>query len=313
MPSLVRFELMDVKSQIRLRLKEAQIYQTHGLFGEAKTFYREAVELIRNNPDLANRQKLLGHIAKLLKKLNSEAEKIRASETSPELTELQHQVVKEEAFVSKDGKTDAATFQVAATLLGFGQFNKALHEFNSLLKSTSFRVPAAKNILRCQVAVASTDKAVKQYSNWLQNDRFPPEEIATLRSLLLGILKRKGIEAKLPELSVEVPDSSFEKTKEDFSDIISVMMSVVDSSQNTRTLDFDVSSQSGGVISVIVPREEDVLIDRLNVGSMLEEIRFFTPEAMFSDDCTVTSKTRINSGPKSGDWAIVMRLLHKHQ
>ena len=304
---------MDVKSQIRLRLKEAQIYQAHGLFGEAKTFYREAVELIRNHPDLANRQKLLVYVAKLLKKLHNEAEKIRVTETSPELTELQHQVVKEEAFVSKDGKTDEATFQVAATLLGFGQFNKALHEFNSLLKSASFRVPAAKNILRCQVAVSSTDKAVKQYHNWLQNDRFPPEDMATLRTFLLGILKRKGIEANLPEPSVRVRDTQLEKAKEDFSDIISVTMSVVDSSRNTKTFDFDVSSQSGGIISVIVPGEESALIDRLHVGSMLEEIRFFTPAAMFSDDCAITAKTRIDIGPKSGDWAIVMRLLHKHR
>ena len=89
------------------------------------------------------------------------------------------------------------------------------------------------------------------------------------------------------------------------------MMSVTDSSQNTRTFDLDVSSQSGGVISVIVPEEEHALIDRLNVGSILEEVRFFTPVAMFGDDCTITAKTRIETGPKSGNWTIVMRLLHK--
>ncbi len=300
---------MDITKQIQSLFNEAKVYQSQGLFVEAKEKYLETARLISESDRLKNKNELIATISNRLKALESDVKSFEKLGTSPRMSVKEQGVVKESLFLSKDKKTDSYALEVAAALLGFGQFDQAIREFEKLLKSDTLRVAAAKNIIRCHIAVSSLDSALSQYEEWLYSDFFPSDQLAKVHFFIKGILKRKGINRTIERREAATADKEIETEDETVLDIISVLITLDEGAEKGEGLALDVSSQNGSNISVIVSDQYQGFIDNLDVGSKLDDVQFFSPLAVLRGSGIVSGKTLINSGQKKGSYSIVIKML----
>jgi len=300
---------MDITKQIQSLFNEAKVYQSQSLFAEAKEKYIETARLIQKSERLKNKNKLITIISNRLKALENDVNSFEKLGASPRMSVKEQGVVKESLFISKDKKTDSYALEVAAALLGFGQFEQAIKEFEKLLKRDTLRVAAAKNIIRCHIAVSSLKSAVDQYQKWLEADFFPSDHLEKVRFLIEAILKRKGVNKTLPRREAPSAVKGTETEEETVLDIISVIITLDKGLQKEEGLGFDVSSQTGNIISVIVSDQDQGFIDNLEVGSRLDDVQFFSPIAVQRGSGIVSGKTLINSGQKKGSYSVVIKML----
>jgi tetratricopeptide (TPR) repeat protein len=308
---------MDIRRQIQIYFQEASIYQSHGLFVEAGRRYREVFELVKRADVIPNKSRLIDQIQKRVRVLQNDVSRIRVAEAAPRMSESQEAVVKE-LFHSKPMKTDAAKLEIASALLGFGQFESALREFNKLLKNEDFRVPAAKNIVRCMITLGSPEKAVQQYTLWLESGRFSAEDLENVRRFLEAVLRKRGEARDLPRAEVvpATPEAEAEEAtglgeaRDDLLDIISLVIPLTAGPLKGKELTMEASSQTGTTLSAIVDGKLPGLKDYLQPGQRFEETHFFTPGAMFMHPCVVTARTRIATGPKTGGYSLMIKIIH---
>ncbi|MBW1798655.1 MAG: tetratricopeptide repeat protein [Deltaproteobacteria bacterium] len=300
---------MDITKQIQSLFNEAKVYQSQSLFAEAKEKYIDTARLIQKSERLKDKNKLITIISNRLKALENDVNSFEKLGASPRMSVKEQGVVKESLFISKDKKTDSYALEVAAALLGFGQFEQAIKEFEKLLKRDTLRVAAAKNIIRCHIAVSSLKSAVDQYQKWLDADFFPSDQLEKIRFFVEAILKRKGINKILPRREGTTADKAIETKEEAVLDIISVIITLDKGPKKEEGLALDVSSQTGNIISVIVSDQDQGFIDNLEVGSRLDDVQFFSPIAVQRGSGIVSGKTLISSGQKKGSYSVVIKML----
>jgi hypothetical protein len=73
-------------------------------------------------------------------------------------------------------------------------------------------------------------------------------------------------------------------------------------------VEFDVNFQSGNMLSLIISKQDEELIEGLKAGMELVDIQFYSPIAIFNGAGIVASKTQIKSGPKQGDHCLDIRI-----
>jgi hypothetical protein len=300
---------MDITKRIQSLFNEAKVYQSQSLFAEARDKYIETARLIRKSERLKNKNKLIAIISKRLKSLEDDVNGFEKLGASPRMSLKEQDVVKESLFLSKDKKNDSYAPEVAAALLGFGQFEQAIKEFEKLLKRDSLRVAAAKNIIRCHIAVSSLKSALAEYQKWLYSDFFPSDQLEKVYFFIKGILKRKGINKTIQRREASTSDKELETEEETVLDIISVIITLDEGSEKGEGLALDVSSQTGNIISVIVSDQNQGFIDNLEVGSRLDDVQFFSPIAVLRGSGIVSGKTLVSSGQKKGSYSIVIKIL----
>ena len=299
---------MDVKKHIQTLFREIEVYRSHGLFVEAKKKCREMEELIQQSDHFKDKQKLLTAVSKKIKDLENGARKFEEAGALAQMSTNEQDLVKQ-LFPSSEKKgTDSAALEVAVALLVFGQFEKALSEFNELIKRESFRLVAAKNILRCHVGHGSIDDAVRQYQQWSSSGQFPAGELGKIRSFLQDILKKGGVDKSLPKPEGTIDVKEDELPEEEFIDISSIVIPLDDESEEGKDVRLDVSFQRGNVISVIISSANQVLIDNLKVGLRLNDVQFYSSAVVFKDSCIIFAKRQIKSGPKKGDYTLVLKI-----
>ena len=93
----------------------------------------------------------------------------------------------------------AAALEEAITLTKFGQYNKALKEFQLLLKDESVRLAAAKNIIRCHMANHTFEDGVAQFREWMDADLFSEDQLGKTRAFFQSLLDKKGVDINLPD------------------------------------------------------------------------------------------------------------------
>ena len=168
---------MNILKKIKTLLKEAELYHSQGLLYEAIAKYDDATELIQNNEQLKNKQNLLGGISRKINILKNDISKIELAPKKPEVSENIQDLIKKMYAFSPDMDEDAKALEGAVALAKFGQFKRAIVDFNELLKRDTTRVDAAKNIIRCYMALFSIDEAISQYERWLLDDIFNPNQL----------------------------------------------------------------------------------------------------------------------------------------
>ena len=142
-----------------------------------------------------------------------------------------------------------------------------------------------------------------------------------IRSFFQDILISKGIEKSLPEPEVPVdaiPEVSVdaidvedhEIDEEELINIVSIEIPLIDELQEEKAVGFDVSFQKENMISVIIPRANQDLIDYFKVGMKLDDVQFFAVAIMFKESCVISAKKQIESGPRMGDCTLVMEILN---
>jgi tetratricopeptide (TPR) repeat protein len=187
---------MNLVQTIKKLLSEAELYQTQGLLSEAKTSYLKAAALIKTSEQLKNSQNLLDGITRKIKALSKDVNRFDNSPITPEVPDEKQDMIKNLfAFPSDpgDGKTASTDLEGSIILAKFGQYERAMKEFESLLQNESVRVVAAKNLLRCHVAVASIDDALQQYKRWAKGDLFTREQLEKVTFFMKGLAKNTGV------------------------------------------------------------------------------------------------------------------------
>jgi tetratricopeptide (TPR) repeat protein len=301
---------MDISLQIKSLLNEAELYRTQGLLSEAKEKYNAATAMILKIDRLKNKDGLLKAISEKIQSLEKKTEKVEGGPSSREISEKGQNLIK-----SLFGEND---LQKAVVLAKFGQFERAIVELEALLKDDVFRVDAAKNIIRCKMAVASLDEAIDQYHQWFAGDLFSAIQLDAVRNYLQTILDKKGIDKSLP---VPVGDGqedaaagggiefSMPEPEEEILDVTSIGITFTSGPQKGKMIEFDVNFQSGGMLSLIISKNDEAAIDDLKNGDKLEDVQFYSPIAMFKGTAVVTNKTRIDTGPKEGDFCLDLKVV----
>ena len=146
---------MDINENIKTLFREIEVYRSHSLFEEARGKCQKLGKLIRANDQIKNKQELLNIVAEKIRDLKEDVRRAGEETASAQMSKREHDLVKKLFVVPKKGGDDSTAMEGAIALLVFGQFRKALGEFNELIKKDSLRVVAAKNIIRCHVGLSS--------------------------------------------------------------------------------------------------------------------------------------------------------------
>lgn len=306
---------MPEKEKIKSLLKEASLYNSQGLFVEAKQKYLKVLGTIKNSKQFRSDAKLLEALQAKIKDLEKRHEETLKDDIPPELTpEVQNLIVKLFAF-SKN--RDMAAIEGAVALAKFGQYEKAMGEFKKLMKQGTMPLVAAKNILRCHQNLSSINGAITEFEQWVSEGALSPDQLMNLRAFLLEILDKEGIQADLPQIAVPVPvpgpapkEQKQPKPpkapidEEDIIDINLVSMKLLEGPRKGEVVEFDVTFQAGNTVSFTVPSDDEDLLDALKPGKRLVQMQCYSMLAVFNGSGVVSGKTRITSGPKRGDYTL---------
>ncbi len=316
---------MDIGSQIKTYLKEAELYRGQGLLMEAKSGYQKAAKLIKSIKQLKNKAKLLQGIAAKLKSLEAEIDRVESAPDNPEIGEESQALIKKLFSYAKTEDADAVALEEAITLTKFGQYEKAIEEFKALLTKEAVRLAAAKNIIRCFIANDNIDGGVEQFKEWLGSDMMSTDQLNKLKLFFQNIIDKKGLDVKVPDieeasaetgeaalelgLDVEAVEPPEEDEEEDeILDISSVGIAFESGPKKGEVIELDVSFQTGNVISVLLSSRDKELIESLNPGDKLNDVQFYSPIAIFQGTGVVNAKTEIKVGPRKGDFSVDIKV-----
>ena len=295
---------MDVKERLKNLLETAKLYRSQGLLFEAKGKYEDALTLIQETGLIKDGQNLIDIISKKISGVKKDIEKIAKQPTLPEVSEKDQDVIKE-LFSDTTGKDkDAAALEGAVTLAKFGQFDRALKDFNELLKNDSVRMTAAKNVLRCHMARTSIEDAVVQFQKWQSTDIFTKNQLVTIR-LFLEVFRFDNFKENISlQLKNPAHVEKLEITDGEVPDICSMIITLVEGPLKGVTFILDVRFQIGNVITLFIEDHKEELIESFEVGNILDNLQFNSTIAIFKGKGIVAEKIRIDSGTRQGDYRI---------
>ena len=333
---------MDPKDQVISLLKEADLYQQQGLLNEAKERYKKATKILKANTGIKNGQELIASIVKKVVDLNQKINQINKATSKPTVSNKKQDLIKQ-LFAGAGEKDDASNrLEGAIALAKFGQFDRALEEFERLLDVEAVRVAAAKNIARCHLEVNALEDAASCFDRWVGDDRFTSAQLDKIRFFLKGRFNKLGFDRELYQREETVSDEDIQALEmepavaessqdaghvpltntqpaaledmelpeeDEFLDINSVGIQLRSGSQKGRMIEFDVSFQTGNSINLIISSKESALLNELEKGTELKDMQFFSPIAILNGSGVVTAKTQIKSGPKEGDYSLDITIL----
>ena len=310
---------MSIKDKVKSLLKEADLYKSQRLLKESKSKYLEAIGLIKDNEQIPNRNSLISAITKKISALDDGIIRWDKSASTPEVSPKVQDLIKK-LFTNEDSKDNDAikALKSAITLAKFGQYKRAVKEFNNLVKIDSVSVTAAKNSLKCIMEIASVDDAVTQYRQWINKNVFPGEKGHVVKQFLQSMIDKKGLSINLDStLDIEeekieeqglVGNGFMDQDDEDVIDITSIGIRFGHGPKKGEHVELDVSFQAGNVLSLIVSSNDKLLIESLKIGVRLDDMDFYSPIAIFKGSGIVESNTRIESGPKRGDFSLDIKI-----
>jgi tetratricopeptide (TPR) repeat protein len=296
---------MSIIDQIKKKLNEAEIYRKQGLLNEAKNKYISAKEFIEKNKQAQNSEKILSALEKKIIEVENEIIKVDTGTKPPETSARIQDLIKKLFSFSQENDPHSAALEGAIALAKFGQFERSLKEFNELIKIHSLRVVAAKNILRCRIEMSSLKDAVAQFEEWRLGSLLTLEQLNEIRLFLKDIIDKNGSDILLPEIDEHTDNIP------EILDISSIGIQIDKGDKNGKSAEFDVSFQSGNIISLIISNQNKEWMNSLSVGLKINDIQFYSPIAMFTGAGIVTSKTLIQSGPKKGDYCLDIKIINK--
>ncbi|MCP4107794.1 MAG: hypothetical protein GY749_19995 [Desulfobacteraceae bacterium] len=111
------------------------------------------------------------------------------------------------------------------------------------------------------------------------------------------------------EADNETPVDQLPDLGEDILDISSVGITLERGPNKGETFELDVSFQSGNIINLLISGSDEQLIAGLETGATLKKVQFYSPVAMFKGKGAVSSKSKIESGPKQGDYSVDIQII----
>ena len=306
---------MTIVKKLKKMLKEAELYRKQGLLVEAKNNYASAAELLKENIELENSQNLIDAVLKKISSLDIDIKNTQKGTKPPEVSpKIQNLIMNLFSFADNNAN-DISAIDGAIALAKFGQYERALKEFEKLIKNDSTKVDAAKNILKCHQALSTLKTAAAKFNEWLENDIFSLEQMTKIHKFLQNIFDKEGSSIILPKLlesdvTILTEDEMNTEVDDEILEISAVGILIKNDSGQSQLREIDVSFQSGNILSLIFSKEEKEWIDSLKVGQVLNDIQFYSPIAMFAGTGAIASKTKIKSGPKKNDYCLDLKIVN---
>ena len=314
---------MNITKKINILLQEAELYYTQGLLNEAMEKYHNATKLIKSNEQLKSNQNLINGITNKIRVLKEDIIKIQKAPKKPEVSAEVQELIKKMCSFAPDKSEDLKALDGAIALVKFGQLKRAITEFNELIKKDSLRVVAAKSILRCHMALSSMDEAVTQYEKWISDDIFSTIQLDKLYVFLENILKKEGVDKKLPRrkaptvnlepvitrLGTNVVQAKGPEIEDDAIDINSIGITIDSEPQEGQVVEFKIRFQLGNIITLLIPIRDKDLIKSFKVGNKINDIKYYSTTALFSGSGIVTLVKEIKIGPLRGDYCVDIEIV----
>jgi tetratricopeptide (TPR) repeat protein len=294
---------MSDEERIKSLMKEAEVYQKHGLLEESKEKYEEILNFIQNHERYSGDTELIDEVTNKIRTAEERLDEINQVNRTPELSqEVQALISRLFSFSADKGKAEV---EGAVMLAKFGQYEKAIEEFQSLIARGIMPLLSAKNILMCHLFLSAPDAAVAQFKQWVSQAEFSRKQLQYMRAFLGDAFVKQGIKADLPQVD-EAPleDAQSGGQVVDIIDISSFMVRLEDGPRKGETVDFEVTFQLGNKISTIIPARQKDLADAFKPGLRLSEIQCFSSMAAFIGKGIVSKFKRITSGPRQGDYSL---------
>jgi len=320
---------MNIGKQIKTLLQEAELYHSQGLLDEALLKYHYVENLIQGHEQLKNRIKLFDAVSKKIQRLENDIQRIEKAPKKPEVSAKIQDLIKKLFTFTPKMNEDARALEGAVALAKFGQFKRAILEFKALLKKNSLRVAAAKNIVRCHMALSSVDDAVAEYEQWLSENIFLPNQLQRLRIFFENVLKKEGIDKVLPqtkmsaddmETMIHIPEihqvkpqvyendgfkiEEVEIEDDEDLDIDSIGITFDSGPQKDQLFEFKVRFQLGNVVSLLIPGREKDLIENFKAGTTINDVQYYSNIAFFNGSGLITAVKEIKIGPLRGDYCV---------
>jgi hypothetical protein len=175
---------MTETSDIKAILKEAQLYQSQGLLKEAKKLYEEAVTLVSEDATLSSKEQIIEGIQKQIDSLEAVTYRVEKKTNITDISPRDKDLIKRLFSATPTDDKDTSMLEGAVALAKFGQFDRAISEFEDLLEGSPLRIVAAKHILRCHMAMRALHDPVLQFQKWVTTGFFEQEELSELRTFL---------------------------------------------------------------------------------------------------------------------------------
>jgi hypothetical protein len=75
-----------------------------------------------------------------------------------------------------------------------------------------------------------------------------------------------------------------------------------------KILNFSVRSQSGDILTVLIPANHISVIQSISSDNKISDIRFYSDTSLFIGEGIIQSVSRIKSGPEKGNYLIELRV-----
>jgi hypothetical protein len=290
--------MMSYQEHVRSLAKEAELYRTQGLFEHSRKKYEQLLQFIEQK-QFRGHEGLADQVRNRIQIVDETLIEIDQEADSEELAKDTQEMIKDLFSVART--KEAARVEGALALAGFGQHDRALREFEDLLKEGILPVVAAKNILRCHMELSAPDKAVEQFTEWVSSSNvLSAQELNLIREFLKNLLKEKDNEARLPQLGFTSEVSNIAEEEE----ISSVNVQLRNGPRKGDNIEFKVTGQSGNTISVDIPGRQRDVADAFRPGLRLPELQCYSPIAVFKASGIVLRKTRRSNGKKLGNYML---------
>ncbi|WP_373499450.1 hypothetical protein [Desulfococcus sp.] len=304
---------MEIKKQIKSLLNEASLYEVQGLYDESKGRYVDAIHVIQQHADeIDHHKEVMSHISNKLKQVIQKIERMENESVTYQMPNIVLDVMKNNFSSSRD--KDQAALEGALALAGFGQYESALEEFTKLLKPESTRLEASKNILFCHLAKGRASKAADLFIYWRNSGLMGSDQMVELRNYFQKLSDEAGLNLEIPGAEVKksaaghpAAASSLLKSRQ-IDEFRSLSVKLPKDNQKHRLREFDIHSQSGDIVNLLVSNHEKELAEGLKKGTVLDAVQCFSANAMFSGKATVIDNIEIVSGVMAGHFSIDIKI-----
>ena len=295
---------MSDEERIQSLMKEAEVYQKHGLFEESKEKYEEILTFIQHHERYSGDTELIDEVNSKIRGVEEKLFEIDEASDVPELSQEVQGLISRLFSFSADKET--AEVEGSVMLAKFGQYEKAIAEFQRLIKEGIKPLLSAKNILMCHMFLSAPDAAVVQFKQWVSQASFSRKELRYLRAFLGDAFIKQGIKADLLPQVDDVPleDAQPEEQVGDIIDISSFAVRLEDGPRKGETVEFQVTFQLGNKVSTVISMQQADLVKAFKPGLRLSEMQCFSFLAAFNAKGSVSEFKRITSGPRQGDYSL---------
>jgi hypothetical protein len=304
---------MDIRKQIQSLLNEAAVYDAQGLYEESREKYVHIANTIKRHAHIIDKHKeLLNSVSNRLKRLKTKLQRLENEPIAYQMPNIVLEVMKRHFSSSQD--KDQAALEGALALAEFRQYESALEELTKLLKNRSTRLEASKNIIRCHLAKGRASEAVNLYRHWRNSGLMGPDEMAELRLFFQNMSDSHELHLELPSAEVKNPGVKQDVRRppriknRHVIDFSSISVRLPNGPRRQGLREFDIISQSGDVVNVLIPDHDKKTVEGLGKGTLLDPVQCFSTNAMFSGKATVVGNTQILSGDNAGHFSIDIKI-----